>query len=174
MELGLKAPAPLLTCSMLISLSRPPLPYQVEYEDGFITNRILKKPIATSESLIYSLIDQESKIFDASNFLPTWDSTDHFHFVCQKCKSVADVLEGKFSRSYGGGVNYALFFRLGCRRCGATGQRKIYLDNLPDACKFQKTFHDCVLYLYGDDENPAELMRYDVGESTSAKGSQGR
>ena len=102
-------------------------PYETEFDDGFIMNRFSQKPLARGE-LIYSILDRESYLIRGDHFLPTWDTTDHFHFVCGKCKGVADVLEIRFDPQYGSDVKYALFFYLGCRVCGATGQRKIYLD----------------------------------------------
>jgi len=121
-------------------------PYETEFDDGFIMNRFSQKPLARGE-LIYSILDRESYLIRGDHFLPTWDTTDHFHFVCGKCKGVADVLEIRFDPQYGSDVKYALFFYLGCRVCGATGQRKIYLDRRPDLCYCQQTF-DKIVSIY--------------------------
>lgn len=133
------------------------MPYQKKCPDGFIINKLLKKP-KVKGGLIYSVLDQDNYLIHGDSFLPTWDETDHFHFVCKKCKSVADVLEVRFITNYSKTVKYALFFYLGCRKCGATGQRKIYLDRCPDACIFQHTFdHEGNFYTYGDTKEPTVI-----------------
>lgn len=133
------------------------MPYQQEFSDGFIINRLLKKA-KTRGGLIYTALDGESYSIGGDVFLPTWDSTDHFHFVCKKCKAVADVLAVKFNTRYGGGVKHALFFYLGCRKCGATGQRKIYLDRRVDACLFQHACDKGNVYIYGKKEEPERTV----------------
>lgn len=134
------------------------MPYQKEFPDGFILNKLREKPKARG-GILYNILRAWSIHGDV--FLPTWDSTDHFHFVCKKCKSVADVLMVKFNTNYGGGVRYALFFYLGCRSCGVTGQRKIYLDPRAEACKFQTTYDQGNVYIYGEDEKPCRVVTLD-------------
>ncbi len=46
-----------------------------------------------------NILDEELHLIGGGTFLPAWDSTDHLNFVCQKCKSVADVLEIKFDNN---------------------------------------------------------------------------
>jgi hypothetical protein len=133
------------------------MPYQRECQDGFVINRFLKKPKARG-GLIYTALDEETVSIHGGRFLPTWDSTDHFHFICEECKSVADVLRVKFDANYGGGVKYALFFYLGCRKCGASGQRKIYLDRRRNACKFQRAHDEGKVYIYADGDQPNSVI----------------
>lgn len=100
---------------------------------------IRKKPKIRG-GIIYSLLDPEAGyMITGDHFLPTWDSTDHFHFVCGECKTVADVLEVKALHPYGSGIKCAIFFYLGCPACGNSGQRKIYLDRRPEAAGYQVT-----------------------------------
>ncbi|MEM2904994.1 MAG: hypothetical protein QW587_04565 [Candidatus Bathyarchaeia archaeon] len=130
-------------------------PYQSKYPDGFIVNRFLKRPKA-KEGLIYTILDENALSIDGAHFIPSWDSTDHLHFVCGRCKGVADVLQVKLDASYAADVRYALFFYLGCRLCGATGQRKVYLDRRGDACKFQHAHDGGNIYIYGESEKPEQ------------------
>jgi len=133
------------------------MPYQKRFPDSFIENRLLKKP-KTKGGLMYTALDEESVMIHADHFLPTWDGTDHLHFVCEKCKSVADILTVKFDTSYSSDPKYALFFYLGCRGCGATGQRKIYLDRRAHACRYQVAYQDGKIYLYGNTEKPEKTI----------------
>ncbi|RLI19017.1 hypothetical protein DRO54_09280 [Candidatus Bathyarchaeota archaeon] len=131
------------------------MPYEIKHHNGFIENKLLKKPKVRG-GIIYSAVNH--RCIHGGRFLPTWDGTDHFHFVCAKCKGVADVLAVKFCTDYGGGVKYALFFYLGCRKCGATGQRKIYLDRRPDACMFQIAFDGENVYYYREADEPYTVI----------------
>jgi len=131
-------------------------PYQREFGNGFDT-KLLRKPVARGGK-IYSILDPKRNYIRGDHFQPTWDGTDHFHFVCEKCKGVADVLEVKHYDNYSNEVKYALFFYFGCRVCGATGQRKMYLDRRPDACYHQQTFDNNRLYLYGKGDKPEESI----------------
>lgn len=135
------------------------MPYERKTQNGFVINKLLKKP-KTKSGVLYSAIDEQSVLIGGSRFLPTWDETDHFHFVCAKCKSVADILQVRFDANYGKDVKYALFFYLGCRKCGATGQRKIYLDRRPRACIFQKAFDDDNIYVYGEKDEPYAVITW--------------
>lgn len=132
-------------------------PYQRSFGDGFITNRLLVKP-KTRGGIIYSALDPETHHIGGGVFLPTWDTTDHLHFACTSCKSVADVLQVHFDANYSDDVKYALFFYLGCRGCGATGQRKVYLDDRPDMCAFQIAYHQHTIYVYESDEKPCDVI----------------
>ena len=86
--------------------------------------------------------------------MPTWDGTDHFHFACEKCHCMADVLKVEFYPRYkGNGKLYAFFFWLGCPDCGNTGFRKIYLK--PSAYRGQECFtYDREAFVYGDNKKP--------------------
>jgi len=130
------------------------------YENRFPRNlriRLLKNAVAKAGK-IYSILGRGSHFIGGGHFLPTWDETDHFNFVCQKCKGVADVLQVKHYDNYSNEVKHALFFYFGCRVCGATGQRKMYLDRRPDACYHQQTFDNNRLYLYGKGDKPEESI----------------
>jgi len=133
------------------------MPYQQRFPDGFITNKFLEKP-KTKGGIIYSAIDNESITIHGDVFVPTWNTTDHLHFACQKCKSVADVLRVELADNYSSDARYALFFYLGCRRCGATGQRKIYLDRRAKACVFQHTYDESKIYLYEKEDQPYSII----------------
>ena len=134
--------------------------YQYEFSNGFTANAFIIKPKTVRGGIIYSTIDTETRLFHGACFLPTWDSTDHLHFICEHCKSVADVLQVRFTSHYSKTPRYALFFYLGCPECGATGQRKIYFDLDEARCKFQMAWHKNVLYLYGDQREPTEKINF--------------
>jgi hypothetical protein len=140
------------------------MPYQERFEDVFVANRWLKKPKAKGGA-IYTAVDPESFLIGAAHFLPTWDTTDHFRFACEACKSVADVLAVRFCSHYDSEVKYALFFYLGCRKCGATGQRKIHLDRRANACIFQTTYDSHNLYLYWKNDEPRRIIRLRVDQN---------
>lgn len=123
----------------------------------FVTNQLLKKPRSKRSGWVYSAIDLSTHFYQGDHFLPTWDETDHLHFVCAKCKHVADVLSVKLDANYSDEVKYALFFYLGCPNCGATGQRKIYLDMRDGSAKFQCAFDDGKVYRYGNERKPAHI-----------------
>ncbi len=65
----------------------------------------------------------------SSNFIPTWDSTDHFHFCCQNCECIANVLKVDYTQPPKNleGI-YTIYIFLQCPKCGTTGQRKIHLN----------------------------------------------
>jgi len=135
--------------------------YQTIHTDGWISNEHLKTPKITRARLIYSLIDPETELIHGDIFLPTWDSTDHLFFICEKCKTAADVLHVMFDPHYAKPPNpsYALFFRLGCPKCGASGQRKIYLDRRDDPAFAHNTYDENSLYIYGRERRPYEVIK---------------
>jgi len=59
-----------------------------------------------------------------THFVPAFDDTDHFHWACEECEAIADVMHVERNDSYAG--EPPLYFRLRCPQCGRTGQRKIY------------------------------------------------
>ena len=65
--------------------------------------------------------------FKDGSFVPVFDQTDHFHFVCVKCHEVADVLW--VERNDGYANTPTIYFILRCPKCGAQGFRKIYLED---------------------------------------------
>lgn len=133
--------------------------YLSKMKGGFIFNKLLKKPNAKGV-IIYNIIEKESTFFESDLFLPMWDSTDHLHFACQKCKSVADVLRIKFNKKYSKPPNprFALFFYLGCPNCGASGQRKIYLDFVLTRWPCQIAFDENKIYVYGEGRKPVRVI----------------
>ena len=132
--------------------------YQKECADGFILNKLLRAPKHMRDGFWYSAVDEEALAIGGGVFLPTWDDTDHFHFVCKACKCVADVLGVRFKGKYGEDVDHALFFYLGCPSCGQTGQRKIYLDIRDRACLFQHTYDKGKVYIYGKKREPKYVI----------------
>jgi len=124
----------------------------------FVTNQLLKRPQSKRSGWVYSAVDLSTHLYQGDQFLPTWDETDHLHFVCAKDKHVADILSVKLDASYSDEVKYALFFYLGCPKCGATGQRKIYLDMRDRAAKFQHAYDRGEVYFYVNERKPAKII----------------
>ena len=62
---------------------------------NYRSNELLENP-ELKDALIYSAVEPGTLTTSNSNFLPTWDDTDHLHFACSKCKSVADILTIRF------------------------------------------------------------------------------
>jgi len=95
-----------------------------------------------------------------SDFIPMWDSTDHFNFCCAKCGCAADVLEVDFYPNYSGDAKgtkmYALFIFLGCPKCGATGFRKIYLK--PKSFHGQIAFTEKARLAFGAEREAIETV----------------
>lgn len=135
------------------------------YENEF--TRILKKAKFKSRT-IYSILDSEHDFIDGNFFLPTWDSTDHLHFVCMSCRTVADILEVKTDLTYSpypSNPMYTLYFYLGCPECGATGKRKVYLDRRDRACIYQHTYDSGEVFVYGENRKPASVIKMQPPES---------
>jgi hypothetical protein len=70
--------------------------------------------------------DQLYGVGGSNNFIPAFDYSDHFQFVCSKCKDLATVLRVGI---YGDNSNKCIEFLLECPTCGTHGVRKIYLDD---------------------------------------------
>jgi hypothetical protein len=137
------------------------MPYQQRFPDGYIINAFRKKPKA-KVGIIYTVLEEDHELINGDVFIPSWDGTDHLHFVCANCKGVADILQVHFETDYGGDIKYALFFWLGCRKCGATGQRKLYLDRRADACEFQRVYDDeGNVYVYREAEEPYQIITFE-------------
>jgi hypothetical protein len=81
------------------------------------------------ERIIYSIIPQGQPyaIGGEGNFTPVFDSTDHFHFACTKCKEIAEVIMVRRHDSYAS--TPSIYFYLRCPKCGHEGLRKIYLED---------------------------------------------
>jgi hypothetical protein len=133
------------------------MPYEGKSDNEPFVIRLLKEPEARAGK-IYSILKRGSRIISRNHFLPTWDGTNHFHFICEECKGVADVLEVRLKLLRGTDQKFVLSFYFGCRVCGATGQRRIYLDRHPDACYRQQTFDNNRLYLYGEGDKPEKSI----------------
>lgn len=124
--------------------------YRTEFSDGFVTNQKRKKTHWIGHRIVYSVIEPDSVLIRGGNFIPTWNSTDHLAFACSECNQGADVLEVRTKRY---GDRYALYFYLGCPGCGATGQRKIYLDGSPSSHFCHMAYNnDGRVLLFGMDE----------------------
>ena len=112
--------------------------------------------------MVYSAVDPDSMMIGGGEFTPSWDSTDHFAFVCNKCGVVADILQVRYVADYAdsdGRPLYALFFYLGCVKCGATGQRKAYLARRPRAAFCHEALVGNELLIFGDSREPYKRMR---------------
>lgn len=130
---------------------------QPKYVERGLYNKPLPQPRHTRTRVIYTAV--EDLLTHGGNFLPTRDSTDHFHFACEKCHSMADVLKVEFYPRYGGNRKlYAIFFWLGCPDCGNTGFRKIYLK--PSSYFGQECFtYDREVFVYGDGRKPVGQVK---------------
>jgi len=137
--------------------------YQRKHEDGYVSNRLLRTPkTIRDERVVYSAVDPETLAIRGGDFVPSWDSTDHFHWICQRCKVVTDVLQVRYMPGYSNGEGsrlYALFFYLGCVKCGATGHRKIYLARRPKPARFHETLIDNEILIFGDGRDPEKRLR---------------
>ena len=103
--------------------------------------------------IIYNILDYDKYVMIGGTiFYPSWDSTDHFSFICGGCHSVADVVKVFFINKERYDKD-ALFLYLECRECHATGKRKIYFGPKEEAyC--QIAFIDPNILLYFDSNKP--------------------
>ena len=123
----------------------------------------LKTPRHTRAKMIYQGVNELLSV-GSSDFIPTWDLTDHFHFCCAKCACIADVLQVRFYPNYVGDSKgtklYALFIFLGCPKCGATGFRKIYFK--PIRYTGQIAFTDKKqVHLFGDGKEAVGTVQFE-------------
>jgi hypothetical protein len=85
----------------------------------------------TRARIIYRRVGSEYDWQKYGNFIPCYDSTDHFSFVCAKCKTPADVLTMDFTphmKSPPKTKCSTLLFILKCPKCDTVGIRKIHLQ----------------------------------------------
>jgi hypothetical protein len=85
----------------------------------------------TKARIIYRRVNAEIDWNKQSKFIPSWDSTDHFNFVCADCKTPADIITADFTPKMKGRPNTklsCLLFILKCPKCGTVGIRRIYLE----------------------------------------------
>lgn len=134
----------------------------------FGCNIPLKKPKHTRSQLIYSNVNELAST-GFSNFIPSWDSTDHFHFCCGDCGIMADVLQVMFYPRYAeDGKLYALFVYLGCPKCGTTGFRKIYLK--PSSYLGQEAFaNNHKLYIFGKEKEAGGILQWEAKKIKTTK-----
>ena len=59
------------------------------------------------------------------DFIPIYDDTDHFYFLCKKCNVVADATEVMIMDASEDAP--CLWIYLECEGCSSVGKRKIYL-----------------------------------------------
>jgi len=131
-------------------------PYQHQFSDGYTTN-VLTKSYYQKNTVIFNKVREIC--INGDNFVPTWDSTDHFNFACSKCKSASDILRVEVYPDRGFdevSKSGAIYFYLGCPKCGATGQRKIYLELEKRKVYCHKAIIGNTLYVYGENNEPAE------------------
>jgi hypothetical protein len=88
----------------------------------------------SSEKIIYTQIKrgQPYVIKAGGYFIPVFDSTDHFHFACQDCREIAEVIMVKRHDCYAN--TPTLYFYLHCPKCGKEDSRKIYLEDSGKHC----------------------------------------
>jgi len=137
-------------------------------------NRPLKKPICKT-GFVWSKVDLDTLLVEGfTPFLPTWDDTDHLQFVCGICLAVADILAVSVTDVpdvIDERARFTLRFFLRCPMCGATGVRKVYLNN--DRARFQETFKVDVsskptttrLYIWGDDRLPSGVAEFEFARA---------
>ena len=79
--------------------------------------------------VIYSTIPRGFPYYigGGGNFIPVFDDTDHFHFACSRCREIACVVMVERRDYYAN--TPTIYFYLKCPKCGAEGQRKIYLED---------------------------------------------
>lgn len=136
--------------------------YQLELEEGWLTNRPLPKPKAKG-GIIYSTIDEETIFIDGQSFSIAYDDTDHFSFVCDGCHHIVEVLQVKFVTNCADDQKFALFFYLGCPQCGATGQRKIYFGTMDAFCQYVFMDNNKLL-VYGRSGKPDRSVSFTPGK----------
>jgi hypothetical protein len=113
-----------------------------KYEQHGNNKRI--KPKTTTAKIIYNSIYAPN--INDQRFIPTWDSTDHFSFCCEKCKTVADILKIDFAANFPKEPSdwnkkcSTMYFYMGCKNCGTTGMRKIYIEYPHGTAVYHETF----------------------------------
>lgn len=71
--------------------------------------------------------DPEKHCGLATRFIPVFDTTDHLHFACDRCREIAIMLQVKRDDSYAN--TPTIYFLMLCPKCGNCGIRKIYLED---------------------------------------------
>lgn len=125
-------------------------------------NRVkTEKAKAIGDNYVYTIINHGDYVIEGHHFIPCWNTTDHFHFVCESCKSIADVLEVKLETDHSNEVKFSLFFHLGCPNCKRTGQRKIYLDRRENAGQKKWAFNikNMELLAFGDKRTAMKIIQ---------------
>ena len=109
-------------------------------------NKLLKTPIAPKcTKTIYRVVNSILSEGHGDQFIPTWDTTDHFHFACEKCETMLDVLQVDFSPypedAEGKQKLYALMLFMACPNCKKTGMRKMYFKPTSFMCQSAISFY---------------------------------
>ena len=82
------------------------------------------------------LFNRENELKKYKNFLRSssdedfearCNETDHFIFICSKCRKYALVISVELEKLVDGPIGPVIRFELWCKSCGLRGQRKIYL-----------------------------------------------
>jgi hypothetical protein len=81
------------------------------------------------ENIIYQSekYDPEKHCGLNGHFVPVFDSTDHLHFSCRKCREIAIMLRVWRGDSYAN--TPTIYFLMQCPKCTHVGWRKIYLED---------------------------------------------
>jgi len=94
------------------------------YETQF---NVLRKKAVSKPGLVFSLLDPVIHTVGGDSPKPVYDNTDHLQFQCEKCSALVDMLDVRLDHH---GRDYTLFLFLGCPKCGASGARKIYWNDM--------------------------------------------
>ena len=97
---------------------------------------------------IYTIMDNEQMILFGGHFIPTWDSSDHFNFVCAKHPVLARILKVQSVMPR----EPTIHFLLQCPVCGECGVRKIYPINQPSIGMVTLTNESVVKHVMTDYE----------------------
>jgi hypothetical protein len=94
------------------------------------------KPRGKQGTLFIQVLRDETYI-RMDTFKPIYDGTDHMEFECMLCGGLVDVIQVEM-RQYRRVGAFDLYFYLSCPICGASGQRKIYLDRNPEKYEYDQ------------------------------------
>lgn len=100
--------------------------------------------------------EEEIEIGTFGDFNPSWDDTDHFQFVCNKCGKIALTRKVEYVTYPKPKLDPCLHIQLFCPECKRAGQRKIYLghDSNPAFNHCSVNFYDMVCRHYFRGRNP--------------------
>ena len=80
------------------------------------------------ERQIYSVFPQGQPYYikGDGDFIPIFDTTDHFHFACRDCQKLVEILMVRRHDAYAD--TPTIYFYMRCPKCGKEGQMKTYLE----------------------------------------------